>query len=127
MIAQYAAASVVSENKALAHPASVDSIPSSGNQEDHVSMGTIAARKAKQIVENAYAVLAIELLCGAQAADFRDPRGLGLGTKWLYDQCRKLVPAVETDRVLADDFHKVADWMRQNDAAASIADLVKLQ
>lgn len=77
MIAQYAAASVVSENKALAHPASVDSIPSSGNQEDHVSMGTIAARKAKQIIENAYAVLAIELLCGAQAADFRDPRGLG--------------------------------------------------
>ncbi|BFH69141.1 histidine ammonia-lyase [Paenibacillus dendritiformis] len=127
MIAQYAAASVVSENKALAHPASVDSIPSSGNQEDHVSMGTIAARKAKQIVENAYAVLAIELLCGAQAADFRGPRGLGLGTKWLYDQCRQLVPAVETDRVLADDFQKVADWMRGTDAAASIADVVKLQ
>ncbi|WII35412.1 histidine ammonia-lyase [Paenibacillus thiaminolyticus] len=127
MIAQYAAASVVSENKVLAHPASVDSIPSSGNQEDHVSMGTIAARKAKQIIDNAYAVLAIELLCGAQAADFRDPRLLGLGTKWLYDQCRKLVPAVETDRVLADDFHKVAEWMRQTDAAASIGDVIKLR
>jgi len=62
MIVQYSAASLVSENKILAHPASVDSIPSSGNQEDHVSMGTIAARKARSIIENAAHVLAMELL-----------------------------------------------------------------
>lgn len=113
MIAQYAAASVVSENKSLAHPASVDSIPSSGNQEDHVSMGTIGARKAKQIVDNAYAVLAIELLCGAQAIDFRDPQLLGKGTKWLYERCRELVPFLDEDRVLSNDFAKIADWMKE--------------
>ena len=115
MIAQYAAASVVSENKPLAHPASVDSIPSSGNQEDHVSMGTIGARKAKQIVDNAYAVLAIELLCGAQAIDFRGPQLLGKGTKWLYDRCREQIPFVDGDRVLSGDFAVIAGWMKEAD------------
>jgi histidine ammonia-lyase len=71
MVAQYTAASLVSENKALAHPASVDSIPTSANQEDHVSMGTIAARKARQVLNNVYKVLAIELLCAAQGLDLR--------------------------------------------------------
>ncbi|WP_080831713.1 histidine ammonia-lyase [Cohnella massiliensis] len=112
MIAQYAAASVVSENKSLAHPASVDSIPSSGNQEDHVSMGTIGARKARQIVDNAYNVLAIELLCGSQAADFRDPASLGAGTAWLYRQVRDRVSFVDRDRVLSGDFKTISDWMR---------------
>ncbi|GGA19856.1 histidine ammonia-lyase [Paenibacillus physcomitrellae] len=121
MIAQYAAAAVVSENKALSHPASVDSIPSSGNQEDHVSMGTIAARKALQIVNNAYSVLAIELLCGAQAADFRDPQKLGQGTRWLYEQCRIRVPFVSEDRVLSGDFKTIADWMKQTDVQTALA------
>ncbi|WNS41206.1 histidine ammonia-lyase [Paenibacillus sp. MMS20-IR301] len=112
MIAQYAAAAVVSENKSLAHPASVDSIPSSGNQEDHVSMGTIGARKARQIVDNAYAVLAIELLCGAQGADFRGPELLAPGTRWLYDRCRERVPLVDGDRVLSGDFSVIAEWMK---------------
>jgi histidine ammonia-lyase len=71
MIAQYTAASLVSENKSLAHPASVDSIPSSASREDHVSMSTIAARKAAQIVVNARQVVAIELLCAAQALSLR--------------------------------------------------------
>ena len=71
MIAQYVAAALVSENKVLAHPASVDSIPSSANQEDHVSMGTIAARKARSILDNARGVLAIELLSACQAIDLR--------------------------------------------------------
>jgi histidine ammonia-lyase len=71
MIAQYTAAALVSENKVLAHPASVDSIPTSANQEDHVSMGTIACRKARAILLNAQRVLAIELLCAAQALDLR--------------------------------------------------------
>ncbi|MBW4081444.1 histidine ammonia-lyase [Paenibacillus sp. S150] len=113
MIAQYAAAAVVSENKSLAHPASVDSIPSSGNQEDHVSMGTIGARKAKQIVDNAYAVLAVELLCGAQAVDFRNPQLLGQGTKWLYDRCREQISFVDADRVLSGDFAAIAGWMKE--------------
>jgi histidine ammonia-lyase len=71
MVAQYTAAALVSENKSLAHPASVDSIPTSANQEDHVSMGTIAARKAYAIMQHLQTVLAIELLCGAQGIDLR--------------------------------------------------------
>ena len=67
MIAQYTAAALVSENKVLAHPASVDSIPTSANKEDHVSMGTIAARKGREIVANTENVIGIELLCAAQA------------------------------------------------------------
>ncbi|MDU2242581.1 MAG: aromatic amino acid lyase, partial [Paenibacillus sp.] len=121
MIAQYAAASVVSENKSLAHPASVDSIPSSGNQEDHVSMGTTAARKARQIVENAYSVLAIELLCASQAIDFRDPKLLGEGTRWLYDHCREHVSFVDEDRVLSVDFRTISEWMRSDDSLAELS------
>jgi Histidine ammonia-lyase len=71
MIVQYSAASLVSENKVLAHPASVDSIPSSANQEDHVSMGTIAARKARDILDNVRKVLAMEILTSVQAIDLR--------------------------------------------------------
>src|SRR4030067_1625169 len=71
MLAQYTAASLVSENKVLAHPASVDSIPTSANTEDHVSMGTIAARKAGKIVENVENILAIEALCASEALSFR--------------------------------------------------------
>ncbi len=72
MITQYAAASLVSENKVLSHPASVDSIPSSGNQEDHVSMGTIAARKSREILENVKRVIATEIMAACQAIDFRE-------------------------------------------------------
>src|SRR5262249_52667984 len=71
MLLQYTAAALVSENKVLAHPASVDSIPTSANQEDHVSMGSIAARQAQAILANAEQVLALELLCAAQGLDFR--------------------------------------------------------
>ncbi|GFN31413.1 histidine ammonia-lyase [Paenibacillus xylaniclasticus] len=124
MIAQYAAASVVSENKSLAHPASVDSIPSSGNQEDHVSMGTIGARKARQIVDNAYNVLAIELLCGAQAADFRNPALLGEGTAWLYRQIRSNVSFVDRDRVLSGDFRTIAGWMKQVDSMIELEQMI---
>lgn len=118
MIAQYAAASLVSENKTLAHPASVDSIPSSGNQEDHVSMGTIAARKARQIVENAYYVVAIELLAAAQAVDFRGPEKLGQGTHKVYEICRGQATFVAEDRVLSGDFEKVAHFLRATQASA---------
>lgn len=107
MIIQYTAAALVSENKVLAHPASVDSIPTSANQEDHVSMGTIAARKAHQIIENARNVLAVELICAAQAAEFRRPLKLSPKTEQIYEAIRKVVPAMTRDRVLYLDIEAV--------------------
>lgn len=103
MIPQYVAAALVSENKVLAHPASVDSIPTSANQEDHVSMGTIAARQAAEIVRNARRVLVIELLCAAQALDFRLPLAPGRGTAAAYHAVRRVVPFMSRDRVLYPD------------------------
>ncbi|KHO32937.1 histidine ammonia-lyase, partial [Clostridium tetani] len=99
MITQYAAAALVSENKVLAHPASVDSIPSSANQEDLVSMGTIAARKARDIVDNAKRVLATELMAACQAIDFRSDKGfeLGKGTKEAYKVIREALDFIEYD------------------------------
>ena len=106
MIVQYTAAALVSENKVLSHPASVDSIPSSANQEDHVSMGTIAARKAREILENARRVLAIELMCACQAIDLRGNKGLGAGTQAAYGCVRKVVPFLTEDRPLYDDINR---------------------
>ncbi|MDO5726028.1 MAG: histidine ammonia-lyase [Tissierellia bacterium] len=97
MIVQYAAASLVSENKVLAHPASVDSIPSSANQEDHVSMGTIAARQAREILGNAKKVVAMELLCACQAIDLRGKKQLGKGTEIAYNLIRKKIPYRDRD------------------------------
>ncbi len=98
MIPQYTAAALVSENKILAHPASVDSIPTSANQEDHVSMGTIAARKAKDIVENVQSVLAIELLSNTQAYEHRKPTQISLLTTALYQVVRTQVETIVADR-----------------------------
>ncbi len=96
MISQYTAASLVSENKVLAHPASVDSIPTSANQEDHVSMGTIACRKARQIYENVLWVLAIEVVSAAQALDFHKPLHPGKGVEAVYEAVREAVPHLST-------------------------------
>ncbi|BDG62053.1 histidine ammonia-lyase 2 [Caldinitratiruptor microaerophilus] len=109
MILQYTAAALVSENKVLAHPASVDSIPSSANQEDHVSMGTIAARKARRIVEHARHVLAIELVCAAQAVEFHDPRGLGAGTRAAYRAVRERIPPLAEDRLQHADIARAVE------------------
>lgn len=106
MVAQYAAAAVVSENKVLAHPASVDSIPTSANQEDHVSMGTIASRKAAVIIDHVKSVLGIELICAAQAVDFKDKEKLGLGTRAAYDTLRNEVSFMESDRAIYIDMDK---------------------
>jgi histidine ammonia-lyase len=103
MIAQVAAAALASENKSLAHPASVDSIPTSANQEDHVSMGVTAARKARQIVTNVERVLAIELLCAAQARDFHPEFRAGKGAEAAQACVRARVPPLEQDRYLHDD------------------------
>lgn len=99
MIVQYSAASLVSENKVLAHPASVDSIPSSGNQEDHVSMGTVAARQARDILKNARKVLAMEIFTACQALDFRDKK-LGSGTGATFNYFRKAIPFLENDEIM---------------------------
>ena len=100
MIAQYAAASMVSENKVLAHPASVDSIPSSANQEDHVSMGTIAARKAAAILDNAGKVVAIELACACQALGLRGEENMSPAARAVYGAVRGAVPPVGEDAIL---------------------------
>ncbi|MFH0835749.1 MAG: histidine ammonia-lyase, partial [Candidatus Micrarchaeota archaeon] len=103
MIPQYTAAALASENKCLAHPASVDSIPTSADQEDHVSMGTIGARKAREIVRNVERIVAIELLCAAQAYEFRKPLRLGVGTKIAFEKAREVSPILEDDRELHID------------------------
>ncbi len=107
MIMQYSAAALVSENKVLAHPASVDSIPSSANQEDHVSMGTIAARKARDILENAKNVLAIELLAACQAIDLSEQKPLAQATANVYQLVRKDVAKLVDDRIMYHDINKV--------------------
>jgi histidine ammonia-lyase len=105
MIPQYVAAALVSENKVLAHPASVDSIPSSANKEDHVSMGSHAARKFSAIVKNAAYVLAIELMVAAQAIDLgkHTDEKLGRATNALYDLIRTHIPTLGDDRMPAGD------------------------
>ncbi len=121
MIPQYTAACLVSENKILAHPASVDSIPSSANQEDHVSMGAISARKAGTIVENVRNVLAIELMCAVQAIDLQAPGKLGKGTKAAYDTIRKIVPVLEADRVLYYDINRISELLKTGELLENVA------
>lgn len=122
MITQYVSASIVSENKVLAHPSSVDSIPSSANQEDHVSMGTTAARHAAQVIDNVSKVLAIELICAAEAAEFVGAEGLAPATRVLYDKLRALVPPVVEDRSTSRDIENVAtallegEWLQAVEA-----------
>ncbi len=116
MIAQYTAASLVSENKIFASPASVDSIPSSANQEDHVSMGSISARKLAGIIENVRNVLAIELLCGAQAIDLGNRRdSLSPVTVNLYDAIREIAPMLDKDRILYTDIDAIAGIIAKGD------------
>jgi len=105
MIAQYTAAALVSENKVLAHPASVDSIPTSANKEDHVSMGTIAARKCREVLKNAEFVISIELLCAAQSIDLFTNLKAGIGTMEAYRKIREHISHLEEDRVLSQDIN----------------------
>ena len=107
MIVQVAAASLVSENKILAHPASVDSLPTSADKEDHVSMGTIAARKFLQILKNAQNVVAMEFLSASQALDLLKPLQASKGVHKAYQHVRKQVPFAEQDRIFAHDIEKI--------------------
>jgi histidine ammonia-lyase len=112
MIAQYTAAALVSENKVLCHPASVDSIPTSANKEDHVSMGTIAARQSRDVISNTADVIAIELLCGAQALDLFTNLKPGAGTLAAYQVIRQTIPHLASDRILANDIAAMKELLR---------------
>ncbi len=119
MMLQYTAAALVSENKVLIHPASGDSIPTSANQEDHVSMGTIAARQAGEVVRNVRRILAIELLCAAAGLDFRHTLP-GRGTRRAHTAIRGVVRELDGDRTLSNDVEEVAELIR----SSSLADLL---
>lgn len=126
MIVQYSAASLVSENKILAHPASVDSIPSSANQEDHVSMGTIAGRKAREILNNVRKVIAMEILTACQAIDLRENRELGKGTKIAYNIIRESINFLEEDRIMNLDINKCEEIIKQETLIKEVEKTIKL-
>jgi histidine ammonia-lyase len=124
MIVQYTAAALCTENKILAHPASVDTIPSSANVEDHVSMGATAALKLRQVGENLEQILALELLCAAQAVDLRRKKigadkKLGAGTAAVYASIRERVPFVERDEYLKDHIESTIEIVRRFDSSGA--------
>ncbi len=123
MSAQYTGAALVSDNKTLAHPDSVDSIPTSANQEDHVSMGANAARHTREILDNVKIVLAIEYLSAAQAIHLRDrgSSGLGRGTRPVYETLRQHIEPVGDDRALAPDIGVIVGLMESGELSSAAA------
>jgi histidine ammonia-lyase len=114
MIVQYTAAALCTENKVLAHPASVDTIPSSANVEDHVSMGVTAVLKLRQVAENLRHILSIELFCAAQGVDLRrkalgNDKMLGQGTREIYREIRRRVPFIESDEYMKTHMDAIAE------------------
>lgn len=124
MIVQVASASLVSENKVLAHPASVDSMPTSAEKEDHVSMGTIAARQFVQIVKNAQNVLAMELLAATQALDMIAPLKPTAGVKAAFDVIRKKVPFAKEDRIFAKDVAQIREMILSRDIIHAVEKVI---
>lgn len=125
MIVQYTAAALATENKVLAHPASVDTIPTSANVEDHVSMGVTAGLKLRQIHDNVERILGLELFCAAQGVDFRKQvigadKRLGRGTQPAYDLIRQRVPVVHHDQLL----YPYIEFVRQNVVSGELTDVV---
>lgn len=120
MIVQVASASLVSENKVLAHPASVDSMPTSAEKEDHVSMGTIAARKFSQIVKNAQNVLAMEFLSATQALDMLSPLQSAAGVLAAHQLIRAHVPFAKEDRIFAKDVQKIKELILNRQLLSSV-------
>ncbi len=122
MVCQYTAASLVSESKTLAHPATVDSIPSSAGQEDHVSMGMIAARHARECVANAEAVVALEVLAAAQACELRKPLSPAPGPARAIAALRRRVPVLEHDRELKPDVDAAVELVRSGEIVREVED-----
>ena len=133
MIAQYASASMVSENKVYDHPACVDSIPTSANQEDHVSMGSTSARTAAMVLDNAQKVIGIELSTAAQAIWLRQEMGehgidnLAPATRAAYDFIRQTVPPVEEDIIMHDQLQKFDEMVKDNSILEAVEKVVKLK
>ena len=111
MIPHVVTAALTSENKVLSHPACVDSIPTSADKEDHVSMGPISARKAREIIKNVTDILAIELLAACQAVDILEPLKPGKFLNQIYTKIRELSPSMNQDRSLHKDIERVSKWI----------------
>jgi histidine ammonia-lyase len=124
MIAQVTAAALVAENKTIASPCSVDSIPTSANQEDHVSMATHAARRLIPMIENAAAVIGIELLAGAQGIDFHRPSRSSAALEQVHASIRSEVPFYAADRYIAPDIAAAKTWVRSGRFAPLVAALL---
>lgn len=123
MMAQVTAAALVAENRMLCHPASVDSIPTSANQEDHVSMATHGARRTLTMTGNAFNVIAIELLCACQGIDFRKPLRTSKGLQLVHTSLRREVPFAEHDRLVADDISATARIVRDPAVQALVSSI----
>jgi histidine ammonia-lyase len=119
MLAQVTAAALASENKVLCHPASVDSIPTSANKEDHVSMGAHGARKAAQVVANTRRILAVEAIAACQALEFHKPLDTSPPLAAAYQAVRARVAPLDRDRMLAPDIEAVAELVRTGALAAA--------
>lgn len=122
MMAQVTAAALVSENKALAHPSSVDSIPTSANQEDHVSMATYAARRLTDMAENCRMVIALEWMAAAQGLEFHKPLKTAAPLQAAVVTLRKVVPSFERDRFFAPDMEKAATLISENALSALVTE-----
>jgi histidine ammonia-lyase len=120
MIPQYTAAALVSENKGLCHPASVDSIPTSLGIEDHVSMGSISAIKLLRVLENVEHVQAIELLTASQALDYRKPIRPGRGVELAHEFVRSMIPHAEEDHYFKDELTRCLDFVRNKELLTSV-------
>ena len=125
MALQYTATALVAENKILAHPASSDSIPTSSNFEDFVSMGPGAAHKSTSILENCRYVVAIELLTAAQAVHLRGDSGLGRGTRNVYRAIRKEVRPLTQDRSSHDDIERIFEIVRSGQISDTVKQFIK--
>jgi histidine ammonia-lyase len=125
MMVQVSAAALASENKVLAHPASVDSIPTSADKEDHVSMGLIAARKGREIIKNVENILAMELLCATQGLDFLLPLQPGIGIKEAYRVVRQKVPPIKGDRRFSEDIEKIQNLIESGELVRRVEKAVR--
>jgi histidine ammonia-lyase len=124
MAVQYTATSLVAESKLLTHPASSDSIPTSSNFEDFVSMGPGAAHKARAILENSQYVASIELLVAAQGVDLRGGRGLGAGTRRIFQAIRRKVSPLSEDRSSHDDIEMIRSMVQGGEIARIVTQAV---
>ena len=125
MIPQYTTAALVSENKSLCYPASADSIPTSLGQEDHVSMGSIGARKALQVIDNLEKILGIEMFCAAQGFDFRKPLKSGILIDAVHDYIRTEIPFIEKDTVLAPAMEKAIRMVKNKEIIKAVNDTAR--